>query len=149
MLAAQQIIEAIKTRISGNTDAGTRVYADRLYPLTEELLPAWLVFPVEENLEPQSVHWPLLRQHRMSTVLQANAKAVSGYDAALSALRLQAVQALFDTSAHATLGISGVQMHERGWRTGAAERNDVQLAQGALHLEITFRTLADAPEAFA
>ena len=148
-IAGQQVIDAIKTRISGNTDAGTRVYTDRMYPLTEELLPAWLLFPVEESITPESVHWPLLRSHRLAAVLQATTKAVSGFDAALSGLRTQAVTALFDTIAHATLGLSGVLMQERTWRIDAAERFDLQLAQGSMHLEITFRTYADAPEAFA
>jgi hypothetical protein len=146
MLVAQQIINAIVARLSGNTDAGTRVYTDRLWPLTEGLLPAWRVFDLSEEVAPGTVHWPVVQEHEMTVALQACAEAVSGIDAQLNTLRLQALQCLFDTQGHATLALD-VQMEQRG--TGPMqpiEAADRQVAQRTLQLSVRYRTRADQPE---
>lgn len=146
MLAAQQIIAAIAARLSGNTAAGTRVYTDRLWPLTEEKLPAWRVVDLSEEVTAATVHWPVVQQHEMLVGLQACAEAVSGIDAQINALRLEALQCLFDTQGHSTLALD-VQMAQRG--TGPLqpiESADRQIAQRTVQLSVSYRTRADQPE---
>jgi hypothetical protein len=145
-LPEQQIVEAISARLSGNTGAGTRVYSDRLWPLTEEKLPAWRIFALEEQVKVETIHWPVLQEHELMVGLQACAQAVSGIDATLNTLRLQALQCLFDTQGHSTLSLD-VQMELRG--TGPMqpiETADRQIAQRTVQLSVRYRTHANQPE---
>jgi hypothetical protein len=145
-LAAQTVVAAIAARLSTRTAAGTRVYTDRLYPITEDLLPAWRITDLSEQVEDMTVHWPPVQKHTMIVGLQACVVAASGIDATFNALRLQALQALFDTQGHSTLGID-VQMMERG--TGPLEpieAADRQIAQRTIQLSVIYRTRADNPE---
>lgn len=145
-IVAQQVVAAIAARLSGNTSAGARVYTDRLWPLTDGLLPAWRVFDLSEEVETTTVHYPPVQEHQMNVALQACAEAVTGIDAQLNTLRLQALQALFDTQGHSTLGLD-VQMEQRG--TGPMqpiETADRQIAQRTVQLSVRYRTRANQPE---
>jgi len=150
MHATQQVIAAVQARLVGNTDAGSRVYTDRLWPMAEADLPAWKVYPLSESVEQQTVHYPSLGRHRLTLALVACAAAVAGIDAVMAALRLQAELALFATLEHATLNPLGVQMALRSAIVQLGEPGgDKQIAELALSLEIEFNTLANAPETLA
>ena len=150
MLASQQIIEALKTRLAGNTDAGSRVYSDRAFPLDEAKLPAIRIFELEEQITPQTVHYPVLQQHDLAIAVEHCVKDTAGVDATLAALRLQTLTALFDTAAHATLGIAGLQIQQRGvGPLQPLEGSDIQIAQRTEQLNAQYRTFSNAPEAFA
>lgn len=145
-LPAQQIIEAIKTRLVGNTDADDRVYSDRLWPLDDGKLPAWRVFDLSEDVKVETVHWPVVQEHTMTVAIEACAKAVAGIDTTLNTLRLQAYQCLFDTQGHATLSLD-VDMDLRG--TGPMqpiEGADRQIASRTVQLGVRYRTHAHQPE---
>ncbi len=94
-LAAAQVVNAIATRITGLSLAGVRVYTDRAWPLAEDALPAWKVVAVDEDVDPQTIHAPVLEQHALQIELQGYAKAVAGLDDALHALASEALTALF------------------------------------------------------
>lgn len=152
MHAAQQVIEAIKARlVAGPTDAGARVYTDRDFPLGTEQLPAWLVYALDEPIEPDTVHWPQQRRHTLLVALRACAQRTSadGIDTVLHRMRLQAEQCLFDTLEHATLAPLAVPLQLKRARPEFGQRLDVQTGEIELQIEAPFSTLANAPEAFA
>jgi hypothetical protein len=149
MIAEQQIIDALKARIiAGATDAESRVYSDRLWPLTESKLPAIRLYVHEEKVTPQVVHFPALQDHDLTIGAQLCAEAVAGIDAVINALKLQVLDCLFDTIEHATLNLGGnLDMTQAG--TGPlqpVESNDRQLAQRPLLLNVRYRTFSNAPE---
>lgn len=151
MLAAQQIVAAIVARlIAAGTAAGSNVFSDRLWPLDAPRLPAFRVFESADDIEIETIHWPQLQKHATDIVIEACASAASDIDATLAALRLQAEQALFDTIDHATLGLSGVTTYLRSvGPMRPIEAAEKQIAAREIHINAQYRTLANAPEAFA
>ena len=149
MLCNQQIIEAIKTRLIGNTSALANVVSDRLFPLTKETLPAIRIYELHDEIEQMTVHWPQLEQHDTAVGLEVCAQSVSGIDEALSALRLEVLGELFDTLPHATLGFVNVELAYRGCGPmQPIESADTQIAQRTLQLSARFSAFANAPETF-
>jgi hypothetical protein len=149
MLCSQQIIEAIKTLLLNGTDADSRVYADRLWPLDEGKLPAIRLYELRERVTPQTVHWPVLEQHELDVGIELCAASASGIDAALSALKLQVLGCLFDTQPHATLGFTNVLLMQQG--TGPMQPIETatsQLAQRTVQLSARFSAFAHQPETF-
>lgn len=151
MLCSQQVIDGLKTRyVAAATNAASRVYSDRLFPLTDEKVPALRLYVLQEEVTPETVHFPVLQKHDLSIAVEHCAHATSGIDSVISDLQLQTKQAVFDTLPHATLGISGLLLTERGsGPLQAAEGADVQIAQRTTQLNAQYRTFANAPEAFA
>jgi hypothetical protein len=151
MLCSQQILAALKQRlVDAATAAGSRVYSDRLWPLDESKLPALRVYERDEQIEPQTIHWPRLQEHALGLAVEMCAQAVSGIDTVLAALRLEVEQALFDSIAHATLGLDGPQLALSGvGPLEPIEGKDRQLASRQIALQATYRTFENAPEAFA
>jgi hypothetical protein len=151
MRCAQQVLAALKARyIAAATAAGDRVYTDRLFPLTEEKVPALRLYVQQEDISPETVHFPVLQKHELTIGVEHCDRAVSGIDDVIAALQLETALAVFDTLPHATLGINGLQLTERG--SGPLlpiEGADVQIAQRTTQLNAQYRTFANAPEAFA
>jgi hypothetical protein len=150
MLCSQQIIGALKARyVAAATDAADRVYTDRLFPLTEGKLPALRIYQQQDDVTPETVHFPVLEKHELTIGVEHCAAEASGIDDVLADLLLQTKQAVFDTLPHATLGINGLVLTERG--TGPLEPADgaeIQIAQRTLHLNAQYRSFANAPEVF-
>jgi hypothetical protein len=150
MLASQQVINAIVTRLSGNTSAGTRVYPDRLWPVNEGNLPAWLVFADDEPIEALTMMWPPRQLHRMRVRLVGVVRSTTGIDEVMSALALQALNALFDTQAHQTLSpLAGVNLYERGRERRLPDDDQSPVAHLILTIEAQFSTFVNAPETLA
>lgn len=151
MLCSQQVVEGLKARyVAAGTAAGARVYSDRLYPLTDDKVPALRLYALQEEITPETVHFPVLQKHDLTIGVEHCAQAVSGIDATIAGLQLQTKQAVFDTLPHATLGIAGLLLTEMGsGPLQAVEGADVQIAQRTTQLSATYRTFANAPEAFA
>lgn len=151
MLAAQQIVAAIVARlIAAGTDAGSNVFSDRLWPLDESKLPAFRVYETSDEIANDTIHWPQLQKHDTDIVVEACGSDTSGIDATLASLRLQVEQALFDTINHATLGLAGVTTYLRSvGPMKPIEAADKQVASREIHINAQYRTLSNAPEAFA
>jgi hypothetical protein len=149
MLCKQQIIEAIKALLVNGTDADNRVYADRLWPLDEGKLPAIRLYELQDEITPQTLHWPVLEQHDLDIGIELCAIAASGIDAVLAALELQVLGRLLDTQPHSTLGFTNVRVTHAG--TGPMkpiETATSQLAQRTLQVKARFSAFAHQPETF-
>lgn len=110
-LASAQIVDAVVSRLSGNTPASTRVYASRVHPLSTPELPAWRVFADEETITTQTVHYPAVLEHSLSVQCDGYVQANSSVDDAMHAMAEQALIALYDTLAHTTLGITNLSVN--------------------------------------
>lgn len=145
---AQQVVEAVKALLLNATAADSRVYTDRLWPFDEGRLPALRVYDDGEELEPVTVHWPQLRQHELMVDVELCAKAASGIDATLAALRLAAEQALF--VANGTLGLAGVDATVKSLGPlEPVEHADLQIAKRTLRIQARYRSFANTPDTFA
>jgi hypothetical protein len=149
MLCSQQIIEAIKTRLLNGTDADARVYSDRLWPLDEGKLPAIRVYELAERVDPQTVHSPIMEAHELDVAIELCALAATGIDATIATLKLQVLGCLFDTAAHASLGLTNVRAQHVG--TGPLqpiESATSQIAQRTVKLTVSYSAFSDQPETF-
>jgi len=150
MLCSQQIIESIKARLISGTDAGTRVYADRLWPLDEGKLPAIRIYELEEKVESTTVHWPVLEAHTLQVAIELCANTLTGIDATLSGLKLQVLKRLFDTQDHASLGFTNVELtHVATGPMQPIESATSQIAQRTLQVNASFSAFAHEPETFS
>lgn len=149
MLCKQQIIAAIKALLLNGTAADNRVYADRLWPLDDGKLPAIRLYELQDEITPQTVHWPVLEQHELSIGIELCAIAATGIDAELAAIELEVLGRLFDTQQHATLGFTNVDLTNAG--TGPMrpiETATSQLAQRTVQVKARFSAFAHQPETF-
>lgn len=157
-LAAAQVIDAIATRITGLSIAGSNVYTSRAWPLTEALLPAWRVVAGDEDVEPQTVHPNLLQQHTLQVELRGHAKATSDLDDALHALAEEVLTAVFrarvvtdpmaipPTVADALDNLYGkLQVSLRRIERVLQEEGEAVLGLIVVTLRVIFRTRASAP----
>lgn len=74
-----QIREAMKAALTGLSTTGSRVFANRVYPLTAAELPAIRLFTEDEEAEQSGLlgQW---RQRSLNIVVEACAKANAGLD---------------------------------------------------------------------
>jgi hypothetical protein len=151
--AAQQVIAAqAQLLIDAATSAAERVWTDRLWPVGSADLPCFKVVHVDEQFKTETVHWPPLQLHTLKSLVIGEARAVTGMDAALDALKVQALSALFGTLERATLsslGAGKVQQIPTSIATRLPTEKDTGPADtGMVLIEVTsqFRTHVNAPE---
>lgn len=150
MLCSQQIIEAIKLRLLNGTDADARVYADRLWPLDEGKLPAIRIYELSESVQTVTIHWPVLESHELDVAIELCANDMTGIDATLAALKLQVLSLLFDTEAHASLGLINVRLlHSKTGPMQPIEGATSQIAQRTLQVTAYYSAFAHEPETFS
>lgn len=149
MLAAQQLVDAIATRITGLALTGSRAYTSRMWPFDEADLPAWRVFAVDEDIEPATVHSPYINSHALQVELRGVARAVDNLDDLLNALASQALGALFvepgvPDALSALMGKTALSARriERGMST----EGQAVVGQLTLTLRVEFRTLSNDPD---
>lgn len=150
-LAAAQCIDRIaELLVAASTAAGVRVWTDRAWPVDETELPSIQVFAADEEINPQTVHWPPLQEHRLRVLVVGKCRAAAGIDDTFNTLALEIQQALFGTLAAATLApLSGVQMQHVATERVMAEEGQAVLASVTVHLRVTYHTNANDPETFA
>lgn len=148
-LAAAQIVDAVATRITGLALAGNRVFTSRAWPLADNGLPAGKVIAVDEDIEPATVHSPMLQQHRLQIELRGYVREVENIDDEMHALASEWLTALFDTTppadALAALGTKIVLTQRRIERDMQRE-GESNLALVTVTLRAEFRTFSNAPD---
>lgn len=150
MLAAQQVINAIATRITGLSLAGSHVDTKRLWPWAEAQLPAWRVVGPDEDVEPLTMHPDPLQAHTLQVELEGTAADATDLVGDLHALEAEALTALFDTTppadALATIVPSKVQLSLRRMQRGGGSEGQAKVGRTVITLRAQFRTRASAPE---
>jgi hypothetical protein len=59
--ARTQIRQAVVALLTGNTEAGNRVFSSRVHPLDDAKLPALLVFTPQETIGDRTMQRPRMR----------------------------------------------------------------------------------------
>lgn len=145
-LASAQIIDAVVTRLSGNTAASTRVYAGRVHPLTVAELPAWRVFADEESIVQQTVHYPAVLEHALSVQCDGYVQANASLDDAMHDLAEDALIALYDSQAHLSLGFSNLSVNApQRIEREVVNEGQANLGRIGLSLLVRYRTAINDP----
>lgn len=140
--AHTQIRAALVAALTGLTSTRARVYANRLYPLGEDDLPALRVSLDDERVEIGSIHAPALLERRLTLVVECCALANAGLDAVCDQMQKEVEVALAGG-----LTVAGRTL----FPMLSASRYDDEaaaVAAGVKRLEFTldFATLANAPD---
>lgn len=144
-LASAQVIDAVVTRLSGNTPASTRVYPSRLWPLAEADLPAWRVSAGDEEIEPETVHYPAILLHRLPVRCEGYVKANADADDAMHLMAEQALAALYGSQANTALGLNVQSNHPARIERDVVSEGQANLGRITVELAIKYRTAANAP----
>lgn len=147
MLASQQVIEAVVARlIAAATDAGSRVYSGRAWPV--QAYPAIKVQHVDEDLQAadDDVTWPATRLHQLQLDAVSYVQAPTDLDAAMAAMALQVLQALQGTLAAATLQpLAGCTLQATGIRYQFQTDGEAATGLATVRLEVEFHTASNDP----
>lgn len=140
--AHKQIRDAIETALTGLTTSGSRVYANRLYPLTESQVPALRIYLDEEDAAAQSIHAPMLLERTVRLVVECVAKATTALDDTCDLMSKEVEIAL-----SAGVTVSGVLLVPvYAGSEFDDEISDKPIAAKRLRFELVFHTMNNAPD---
>jgi len=140
--AHKQIRGAIVTALTGLTTSGSRVYANRLYPLSDTDVPALRIYLDEEEASAQTIHLPMTLERTVRLVVECVAKATSALDDTVDLMSKEVEIALA-----AGVTVSGVLLVPV--YSGSEfddEISDKPVAAKRLRFDLTFYTLSNAPD---
>lgn len=140
--AHKQVRSAIVTALTGLTTSGSRVYANRLYPLADTGVPALRIFLDSEESTDQTVHKPTTQERTVRLVVECIAKATSSLDDTVDLMSKEVEIALA-----AGVTVSGVLLLPV--YTGSEfddEISDKPIAAKRLNFDVMFYTLNNAPD---
>lgn len=98
------IRSALVARLTGLATCGAHVYSSRLKPLAATELPAILVTTAGEDIPESAMTLGRPLQRDLSVHLLVTVKAVAGYEDTADTILGEIESALFDSTAHNTLG---------------------------------------------
>ena len=140
--AHTQIRAALVTALPGLSTTGSRIFANRLYPLTDADLPGLRIFTDADAVDAQSMHTPHMQGHALTVVVECCAKANTALDATVDQIQLEVEEALADG-----LTVGGIWLQPV---LTASQYTDEPggTAVGVKRLEfsLTYQTLNDAPD---
>ncbi len=136
-LAAAQVVDTLAARLVGLPLTGSRVYTDRLHPLTEAELPAWRVVAETEDVEQAVIEG--MNVHRLAVVATGYVQAESSVDDAMHALAAQGLTAL--CALPAPHGLQLVSIERNVTTEGEARLGSVRLT-----VSTQFYVRPEAPE---
>ena len=76
----KQIRSAAVTALTGLTTSGSRVYANRLYPLDTANLPGLRISTDRDDVTVESIHSPMVLAHTLQLVVECCARASTSLD---------------------------------------------------------------------
>lgn len=91
----QQVRDQVASAITGLGLTGSRVYKNRLYPLTQADLPCLLVMTDSEEVERMTTHKPALLQRVITVRIQGVARATTDLDNTLDNISQQVEAAIY------------------------------------------------------
>jgi hypothetical protein len=133
---------AAVTALTGLATTASRVYANRQYPLADANLPGLRVFLNDENVEPITVHAPVIYERTVQLVVECCAKDNATLDASCDQMQLEVEIVLA-----AGLTVDGQHLDA----VLAASRYDFEAAATPVGVKrvffnIGFNTLATTPD---
>lgn len=144
--ATQQIINTLKSVLMGATDAGVRVFVERLDPLAPSELPALLIEPGTEEVEDITVAVPYKQRRLLMVKVTCVVAESTGYGAAVRQLGKQVEQVLSASeSIHSLTKDVARFMGSMPQNSGDSAIAHASLAQ---HWRFRYITRNDHPEIF-
>ncbi len=140
----KQIRAAAKTALTGLTSTGARVYASRVHPLQDADLGAGALrlYTRDEEVEISSMGVGRLRERRLSLVVEACVKAVSGYDDTIDQIQKEVEIAL-----DADQGLGGLCKYvELKTVEDAFETDEKVVAVKRMTFEVLYYAAQGAPD---
>lgn len=148
MLAAAQVLDAIKALLAahGGT-APDKVFLGRGWALDERELPAWVIVPGDEEIAPQTMHYPALQEHTLNVEATAKVRATQDVDDVMHAFAAQGLAALQGSRDRMALApLAGVTVRCVGIGRDLVAEGEAAVGALTLRLLVTFRTRQNAPE---
>lgn len=138
----KQIRGALVTKLTGLATSGSRVYANRLAPLTEATSPSLLITLDEEQAEPLTIHAPMAQERRLSVSVALVAKASSALDDTLDLMSKEVEIAL---AAGVTVGSRTLELVYAGM-SFEDELADKPVGIKRLRFTLTYSAMSNAPD---
>lgn len=138
----KQIRDALVTKLTGLATSGSRVYANRLHPLADNLSPTLLVTLDEEKAEPDTIHAPMALDRTITAVVTAVAKAASGLDDTLDQMSKEVEVAL---AAGITVGSATLYPLYTGMSFDD-EQGDKPVGAKRMTFSIPYTAMSNAPD---
>jgi len=138
----QQIRDAVKTALTGLATTGARVYANRVYPLSDADLPGIRLFVLSEQVDQDLSEYA---QRELILSIEACAKASTTLDDTLDQIGAEIETALAGVL---TVGGKALRCTYAGMETDF-EPLDTPVGLKRHHYRVIFYTAASAPDAFA
>jgi hypothetical protein len=138
----KQIRDAVVTALTGLTTTSTRVYANRLMPLPDELSPTLLITLDEETATPVTLHTSPIYERELRLSVAAIVKATSALDDTLDQISKEVEVALA-----AGITLSGRRLDFT--YTGMSfddEQSDKPVGIKRMNFTVPFTAAANAPD---
>lgn len=138
----KQIRGALVTKLTGLTTSGSRVYANRLQPLADALLPTLRIYLDDETAQPETMHAPYLQARALTAVVEAVAKATSSLDDTLDLMSKEVEIAL---AAGITVGSATLYPIYAGMSFDD-EQSDKPVGIKRMTFSISYTAMSNAPD---
>lgn len=138
----KQIRGAVVSKLTGLTTSGSRVYANRLAPLTDSTSPSLLITLDEEQAEPLTIHAPMAQERRLALSVALVAKASTALDDTLDLMSKEVEIAL---AAGVTVGSRTLEVVYAGM-SFEDELADRPVGIKRLRFTITYSAMSNAPD---
>lgn len=141
----RQIREALETLLSGLTTTQSRVYANRLQPMTDATLPGLRIYADQEEASVLTVHSPQMQERRLELIVECCAKASTALDDTLDQISKEVEVAI---SAGITLSGKTLPITYLGMQFDD-ELADKPVGIKRLRFSIEFSAMNNAPDVLA
>lgn len=138
----KQIRDAVKTALTGLATTGSRVFANRLQPMTDADLPGLRIYTGEERADGLLLHLPDMYNRDLTLVVEAVGKANATLDDTLDQVSKEVEVAL---SAGITLGSRNLEV----FYTGMANDDDLlekPVGVKRMTFLIRFQSMSNTPD---
>ncbi len=101
--AREQIRDAVVIALTGLTTTGSRVYASRVYPMSEDNMPGIIVYTKTEISSPATLTIPRRIERNLNIMIDAYAKRLNDYDDTVDKICSEVESAIYSNAALKTL----------------------------------------------
>lgn len=146
MLAAAQVINGIASLIETAPGMTGKVFTSRMWPLTENDLPAWRVLADSEEVTPAGIAFPMREDHSLEVLCRGFVRAVSDVDDVMHALAKDALAVLFASKSAARLSPLNCVMSLARIDRDMESEGEAAMGRITLALRVRFVTFNNDPE---
>ena len=101
----EQLRKAVATAVTGLTTTGSKVFSNRVYPLSETDLPCLMITSSGDEIEVMTMHLPYQQQRRTNIRIEAIVRGVTGFDDTLDTICSEVETAIANASSALVKGM--------------------------------------------